>query len=119
MSRYGHYYKPPLRDDKGGIHPIWRGLGCLLGVIVPIISYFLADFLVQKNWIYGWVLVPNHFIGPYHNPNLYLNIGLTVILTVLIFTILTILYMFIYRLFGPPQYTLLDVPPPRRRRRKS
>ncbi len=30
------------------VHPIWRGIGCLFLIIVPIVSLGLADLLIER-----------------------------------------------------------------------
>lgn len=43
----------PRRDRRrtlfaGNIHPIWRGIGCILAILVPVIAFGLAGFLLTQ-----------------------------------------------------------------------
>lgn len=119
MGRYHHLEKPPLRRQRPWqIHPIWRGLGCLLVFIIPILAYGIAVYLVEENWRQGWVYVPRSMLAPGEDPNLYLVLLVTFALTFLVYAVITLVYLIIYRFVGPPLHTPLDVPPVRRRRRR-
>jgi hypothetical protein len=105
------------------VHPVWRGVGCLLIVLVPVFTYSLSLMLLQENARRRWVAFPRDWlvtvelpgIGPV--PYFWLRLGLTVVVSVVFYALLTMGYALFYRLFGPPRYGPLDSPPPRVRRR--
>jgi hypothetical protein len=110
---------------------IWRGIGCLLILVVPFISYVLAAATVQlavdKQWpmpyqLMGYPVMPNllwkvpgfvpvlAFIQAQRN--LYAVLTVTVVYVVALGTLISLVYSIIYRLVGPSRYGPLDVPPP-------
>jgi hypothetical protein len=130
MGRHTSYQREKQKALRGQIHPVMRGIGCLLFVIVPIISYGSAVLLVNYGMRNGWPIPPNWLGTPEIHPflwrlgglqvvlnyiqaqnNLIANLIFAIALTVLIFGILAIIYGFIFKLFGPPQYGPTDVPP--------
>lgn len=125
MSKYTKFSDQSRMQDKPWeIHPIWRGIGCLMMVIIPIMAYAGAVVLVRLNQENGWVPVPRELaqtitlpmIGSI--PNLFAVLIVTVLLMLVGFGLLTILYSFVYNIVGPPRYGPLDAPPPRRRPRR-
>ncbi len=118
MSKY-EKYNPRDRQSKRSseVHPIWRGIGCMMMILIPILSYAAATLLVQENIKQRWLPIPKEYaqavtipiVGTY--PYLYANLLVTVGLSLIGFGILTALYSLIYSLFGPSRYSPLDSPP--------
>ncbi len=116
---------PPLRP-----HPIWRGIGCLMMLIVPLLSLALAQLLVPRAIEKGWP-IPYQLLGPPVLPpllwkltflsslwlflqrqdNFYAVLSLTLILIVVLGAAFSVAYAFLYKVIGPPTYGPLDVPP--------
>jgi hypothetical protein len=107
------------------IHPVWRGIGCLMMVLIPIISYAGAVLLVQANVAARWLPTPRELAQtitiPYIGriPYLFANLLVAVVLMLAGFGILTLLYSLMYRVLGPPRYGPLDAPPERYRPRRQ
>ena len=127
MAKYGNYSRrPPGKERPWEIHPVWRGIGCLLIVLIPILSYAGAVILVQENNVRGWMPVPPEFARAMvlpvlgRVPYLVANLVVAVILAVAGFVLLTVLYSIFYSLIGPSRYGPMDSPPqdslPRRSR---
>ena len=117
-------------------HPIWRGIGCIIIVIVPILSFAAANvtlpFLLDRG------LVPNDLLTTPRVPDLLwyvpvmaqiygflfarYAIGAILMLTflyiVLIGGFFSVLYALMYRAVGPSRYGTLDAPPPRVKTKK-
>lgn len=130
MGRHTSYQREKARAQRGQIHPVMRGIGCILLVIVPIISYGTAVILVNYGVRSGWPIPPDWLGTPtFHQllwrlgglqvilnflqaqTNLVANLIFTIALAVLIFGVMSIIYGFIFKLFGPSQYGPTDVPP--------
>lgn len=116
MSKYNQTYRRPAPKSKPwSVHPIWRGIGCLLIVLIPIISFAGATMLVKENLQQRWVQIPDELKGSFDVPSigqvLFADLAVAVILMVIGFGLLTIVYAIIYRMFGPSPYGPMDVPP--------
>lgn len=129
MSRYNPVMKQQLARSEG-IHPIWRGLGCAISVIVPIISYAGAALLIETGDALGWP-IPYQLMGrPVIAPllwkitslaplwafiqsrnNLYAILSLALLLTIILEAFISIVYALMYR-SAVPRYRPLDVPRP-------
>jgi hypothetical protein len=116
MGKYSRaYLHPQSRASQLAAHPLWRGIGCILIIVVPIISFAAARLMVQANTNQGWIGIPAEMTGSFRIPFLgtvyFLDLAITLVFIIIGFGILTIFYALMYRLFGPPRYGPLDVPP--------
>ena len=116
MTKYDPTYQPKSRRTIiPPIHPVWRGIGCFLLILLPIVAFAGAKILVQTNSRQRWIQMPAELTGAFTVPIIgrviYADLALTVILIVIGFAILTVAYSVIYRIIGIPRYGPLDSPP--------
>jgi len=120
MSKY-KIYEQPRKEHPWKIHPVWRGIGCVMLVLIPLMAYAGASLLMEANAHNHWVPVPREFRGPAQYPYLYAHLGVTLLVSMIGFVVMVIIYSLVYRFAGPPRYGAQDAPPPRkssRRRRR-
>lgn len=130
MGRYTSYQRPSPKVNRNQVNPVMRGIGCILIVLIPILAYGSAVYLVNFGVRSGWA-IPLAWLGTPEIPQLLWRLGgLTVVLNfirsqnnlianlvfalaiaIVLFGALAVLYGFIYKLFGPPEYGPTDVPP--------
>lgn len=136
MSKYGSFRKvsPPKSYEP---HPIWRGIGCFLMLILPPISYVISmltvDYAIQQG-----VRIPEGLAGYPTMPevlfslpglvsilywiqslnNLYANLLVAFFILVLLGIVTAFFYAIMYRVSGPPQYSEFDAPPQNRKVKK-
>lgn len=122
-DRVGRRSAPP-RPWK--IHPIWRGIGCFLLILVPIVAYAGGELLLAANQQQGWFPLPAEVLRAVWvpllgwQPHLIGSVVVTLLLSFAGFGILTVFYALIYQIFGPPRLGPMDAPPIRARNvRKS
>jgi hypothetical protein len=103
--------------EKVKIHPIWRGVGFVMMIIIPIISYAATEVLIKQNMISNWFpwpydlfAKPGEFLynGDYL---LYLKIILTVAFSLLIYAIFTLVTFVLSSAFGRTRLGPYDAPP--------
>ncbi len=63
MSKYtkGNYFQ--VRERQWNVHPVWRGIGCFLLLLIPVMSFAGGRLLRQSNDVRGWFQVPQELIG--------------------------------------------------------
>jgi len=131
MGKYSSYNRRQSKPRRStGVHPLMRGIGCIMMVLVPILSYGIALLLVNYGYNHNWP-IPRSWYGHPTIPPVLLNLqGLrpvwdflvvqnnliaiivfTIVVIVIIGGIMAILYGYIYTLFGPPKYGPMDAPP--------
>ncbi len=132
MTKYTSAAQRRVTPRPQGPHPIWRGIGCLMFLIIPLISYLLAAMTVQialdQNWPMPYQLMGYPSMPPLlwaisslapvwafieGQKDLYAVLGIAVVYIVVFGAILSLGYALVYRLVGPPRYGPLDAPPPR------
>jgi hypothetical protein len=133
MGRYDKYENRKRVAKKTGPHPVWQGIGCLIIIILPVISYALADATIQAGVKARWFFLPHELLGAPRFPdfvwkywqlaalagpltkinNLYANLVLTGIYAIILGGLASLGYAIVYRYIGPPRYGPQDVPPPK------
>ena len=53
MGKYNYFQKEKGPQNKG-LHPVWRGIGCLITIITPIISGAASSVLVSFGKSQKW-----------------------------------------------------------------
>lgn len=132
MTKYSKYEFNQTEKKAWTIHPVWRGIGCVLMVLIPIMSYVGATFVVRENFKAHWFAVPAElskhldlsFVWRYlpflQQPlsgleDLFnLDILLTLGFLIVGFGLLSVVYSMMYSAVGPSRYGPTDAPPVKR-----
>jgi hypothetical protein len=137
MTNYSRFKRPP-KPYTNGIHPIWRGIGCLLILIMPVLAYKSAIELVNFGLSNYWP-IPQYLLGFIEFPvwiwkirflstlaqpianfrNLGAILVSTLVILVFLSGVFSLLYAIMYRFIGPPRLTPLDAPPIKGRKVKK
>jgi hypothetical protein len=134
MAKYAKFQKKAAK--KRDMNPIWRGIGCILIVIVPLMAYGLTVLVAPTivatgkvpRELLGYVQFPlwvfkvriladiTYFIA--HINNLYMNIITFLVMVLILTAVASLVYSFIYATVGPERYTATDAPPPKYKAKK-
>ena len=119
--RYSKY----RRDDRSEkqTNPIWRGIGCILLLITPIVSFAIANLLFTYGIIQRYINLPPELrrtvilpgVGT-SVPFFYGTLALTLGIAIALFAVVFVVYSAMYRVVGPSRYGPTDVPPLRAKR---
>ncbi len=129
----GKYQSGVKREEvrREGPPPIWRGIGCLLIVLIPILSYAAAELampalqkqgLIPQELLFtpqtpGWLrvapMVAQAYQAVFARYGILAILALTVLFIIILGGVMTMLYAFMYRLSAPSRYGPTDAPPPR------
>jgi hypothetical protein len=127
MGRYSLFHNPARKKPEA--NPLWRGVGCIIMVALPLITFGLTILSMPKLLATG--LVPYQLLGRVNFPvwvyrtpflssvaffirsinNLWLGLIVFVIILVIITGISSLIYVAVLQVIGPPRYTELDAPP--------
>lgn len=133
MGKYQSLAKKKVIQEKShDVHVAWRGIGCLMMLVLPFISMAAAvitiDYGINHNWaipyqLLGFPRYPDWFyassglmtiLNPITNTKHFYAYAVTTILYMILLSgVISVLYAFVYRFVGPPRYSPLDVPPPK------
>jgi len=114
MGKYSSYVRDLTREEKRRkeVHPVWRGIGFILMVVLPILSYFFMDWLLKANITNGWFPMPTDILSPWGpDPLIFVKILIMVIFIIAALAVLMLIYFLINLIFGPPRYGPHDAPP--------
>jgi hypothetical protein len=132
MTKYNSVSRrEPLKKAKQ-THPIWRGIGCLFTILIPIMSFAGSILTVSYGLDQGWP-IPYQFLGYPRLPDLvYKSNALAAILSPVttwnnFYAILVVAFFYmlalggllaffnalVYRYAGPPRWGPQDIPPPK------
>lgn len=119
-------------EARKQIPPIWRGLGLLLILLMPVLAISSAivfiKYALEQGWPIYWPLVGYIRLPawiwqvPVLNvaaakiasiPNILGYILFSVLFLVVLYTLLSLLYAFIYRNLGVSRYAPTDIKQPR------
>jgi hypothetical protein len=134
MGKYSTYTHKPEKPRDQGVHPVMRGIGCILMIAVPILAYGISLVLVDYGVKRGWPIPPAWF-GPLTihpllwkvqglqsilqfleaQPDLEAHLAFTAVIVLVIGGIMTLFYGWVYAIFGPPKYGPQDAPPIRKK----
>lgn len=119
MGKYGKLSRqvpPPQRPWS--VHPIWRGIGCLMVIIGPFVAIAAAHLVLNTNQEQGWFPIPPEFSSPFTLPGINYTVDhffgdllLAGVFLLIGFAVMMIVYSIIYSIMGPPRYGPLDAPP--------
>jgi len=127
MAKYQKFQRSTPK--KQGLHPIWRGIGCILLVIVPLLSYWLTTIfkpmilatgkvpyqllghVVLPDWAYKYRILYGISVYISSINDLGLNVIMFLVIALILTTISSLLYAAMYSVVGPTRYTELDAPP--------
>jgi hypothetical protein len=130
MGFSSQHFNRGRQERPWKVHPVWRGIGCILLLLIPIMSWYLTALFLQTNEkvvlppeLIRVVAIPTTHVGAVDKVIIQVNrffnsthfvfgqIFFTIIFSVIGFGILSFLYAIIYRVAGPPRYGPFDVPP--------
>jgi hypothetical protein len=124
----GYQRKP---EERKGLNPIWRGIGCMLMVFVPLITFgltvIISPFVIATgyvpfelmgnikfpDWVYRAPVLGqiSSFIASINN--LWLGVVLFIVILLLLTGLFSLGYVTILQFIGPPRYREMDAPPSR------
>jgi hypothetical protein len=128
MGKYSRFSeRQQIKPRPWKIHPIWRGLGCIMLIIIPILSFAGAQLMIAQGLVQRYVVIPYDLAKPLFGFTLQdgyyevtpISLLVAASLTLVGFAFIMIIYTVIYNVLGPKRYGPLDAPPEHYKRRKQ
>lgn len=129
------------KERAKGVHPVWRGIGCIWLILLPILAYAASWMIVRQNMKDPWIpftpVLSQQINLPTINfpdfsfdlnllinwipeqPLYYADVLVTGVFIFLGFGLTSVVYAFIYSTLGPPKdpYDVMEQRAPVKRRR--
>ncbi len=132
MSKYRSSTLVKVKDRSKQPHYLWRGIGCMMMLIIPAMSYGLGVLIIDGLIDAGYY-IPYQLLGRPTLPslfyqsrglimilspilgikNLYAYLSAAFLIALLMGGVISLVYAAVYRFFGPSRYGPLDAPPPK------
>ncbi len=135
MGKYSRsvQHKPVEKDQTKSL--AWRGVGCLLMILVPALSiaaavatvnssavayipYEMLGYPVLPDWMFATDGLAFIFTPIANTQDLYAIIVLSAVYMIVFGGGISLLYAIVYRILNPNLYGPMDVPPPKTRAKK-
>lgn len=137
MGKYRSSARRKEKPIEQGTHYIWRGLGCLMMIIIPVISYAAATLTIDYGLAHSWT-IPYQLLGTPRLPklfydvdafwavfgpltriqNLYAYLAVCFLYMMTLSGIISVIYAAAYRVLGPSRWGPMDMPPPKFKTKK-
>lgn len=133
MTKYSTVASRKVPEKINRPHPVWRGIGCLIIILVPIMSFAAGKLTIDYGLAHDWP-IPYQLLGNPRLPDIfyeytplfiifgpiatwthfYAYAAVTLIYMIASGGFLSLVYALVYRYVGPPRWGPLDVPPPKK-----
>ncbi|MCZ2121372.1 MAG: hypothetical protein LC108_03810 [Anaerolineales bacterium] len=129
MGKYSSVKKKEVIKDRAP-HAIWRGIGCFMFILVPILSiaigvevvdYALANKIGLPYQLLGYPAMPDflrksNLLWAATEPirttnNFYAYTAASLVVMLVLGGLISVIYAFVYQMTGPSRYGPTDVPP--------
>jgi hypothetical protein len=106
------------RAKRKRMNPVWRGVGCVLAVILALLGYAFADWFLRANAVNAWIYLPAEVITPSFASGLPPGMVAKLVVAFLFMILSYALMSTFYAILFPIQLGETDMPPLRRVRRR-
>lgn len=137
MGKYRTNSRIVQKQRPEGEHVIWRGIGCLMMIVIPAISIAAGVETIKYGLDHNWT-IPYQLLGTPQLPevfykssglmtifgpmirtqNFYAYAAVSLSYMVVIGGVISVIYAAVYRMVGPARYGPLDAPPPKIKTKK-
>jgi len=112
MGKYSQYRRSSEGQPfKIPIHPVWRGIGFALMILIPILSYIGSILLLEQNNTSHWFAIPYDLLVRWRDPFIIIKLLITIVFVFLAYSLFMLITFSLFRIFAPPRYGPFDVPP--------
>ncbi|MCB2178907.1 hypothetical protein KQH61_05785 [bacterium] len=119
------YFEQKKREKKREPHPVWRGIGFLMMILIPLLSFMLGDMAVNYGKGRG-IVIPEEFryadinIPLYGTvSDIYAVLAIGFVIALILFSIVAIINAAIYSTSQNSTYQTFQSKPQRYKRKKK
>jgi hypothetical protein len=101
----------PPKAKNLPVHPVWRGIGCLIIVFIPLIMYLVASLLIENRSNLPWLIIPQDLVIPtFKDQFLLVKILFSALGSLVIAALIAFVTFLLNRILGPSKYGPVDIP---------
>lgn len=105
------------KSTKVGIHPAWIGIGFILMIVIPVMSFAASDLLIESNL--SKIAIPGALRSGFETGVFgYIRyfpakVVLAIVISIALFSVLFMIYAAMYKMSGQTGRGPMDAPPSR------
>ncbi|MCW5879219.1 MAG: hypothetical protein KIS80_10180 [Anaerolineales bacterium] len=84
------------RDPSRTLHPLWRGVGCFLVILIPVAAWWLSGLAME--YLQVWLPEFARIVRRGGEQIIYIQIGLAIVLGLVLYMLLSFLSALLYTL---------------------
>lgn len=119
------YFEQQKREKKREPHPVWRGIGFLMMILIPLLAFILGDMAVNYGKDQG-IVIPEEFRTevidiPVYGPvtDIYAVLAIGFVIALILFSIIAIINAAIYGTSQEKTYQTFQSKPQRYKKKKK
>jgi hypothetical protein len=102
MPKHTIFNRRVAKDPAPAVHPIWRGIGCILIIVIPVLSFIIATILINNRATIPWFDIPQDLIvSVLKDPLIFVKIFYTAVISLLIFFLMALVTFTMDRIINP------------------
>ena len=103
------------------VHPVWRGIGFIMIILIPALSYAATLRILELNGKNNWYPIPPEFLIYFRNldPYLLIKVMMTLIISFIVYAVFLMITYFLNGLFGPRRFIPPDLPPLKKKKKND
>jgi hypothetical protein len=110
MPKHTIFNRRVAKDPAPAVHPIWRGIGCILIIVIPVLSFIIATILINNRATIPWFDIPQDLIvSVLKDPLIFVKIFYTAVISLLIFFLMALVTFTMDRIINPKKKGPYDV----------
>lgn len=105
---YASTQRTSSRELQQRIHPVWRGVGFAMMVLIPIMAYAAMKVFLEQNGINNWIPLPTDLLAKpgeflyrfFPDPMLYIKLLVMFVFMFLFYVIFMLVSFIVNSMFG-------------------
>ncbi len=110
MPKHNIFSRRVTKPPTPQIHPMWRGIGCIFMAIIPALSFFASNILINNSNTISWIVIPPEMLLPnYSDPLILIRILYTAVVSLVLFFIISLTTFILNSIINPKRKGPYDV----------
>lgn len=110
MPKHSIFNRTVKKEPRPAVHPMWRGIGLILIVVIPGLSFLATNILFVNRTKLNWFIIPEKMIShSLKDPYIFVKVLYTVLISLVVFFIIALVTFSLDRIVNPKRKGPFDV----------
>lgn len=102
MPKHSVFSRGVKKEPKPAVHPAWRGIGCILMVLIPAIAFLTANIIIKNINQFPWLTIPGEMIAiRYSDPLIFVRVLYTTLISLVLFFLTSFITFLLNSIINP------------------